>query len=214
MKLKKIVKTILKTIIIIITILTFNLLIFINASKAATKETYKLEAIGPSITLIKYKGEAITAYYVGYAGKMYNYPAYCLDKTKKFITKELSYKVTEEGEINDVTLWRYIVNGYPYKEISELGCKDRDEAYVATQAAIYYYIYDQKIEDYEPIGEAGKRTIEAMKTIIKNAENTEETPITEAIKINKIDSKFKQDNIEKNYASKTYQVNCSLPLEK
>ena len=90
----------------------------------------------------------------------------------------------------------------------------RDEAYVATQQAIYCYIYNQKIEDYEPIGEAGKRTIEAMKNIIKNAENTEETPLSEAIKINKIDKEFKQDDINPEYASKTYQVTSTLPMEK
>lgn len=90
----------------------------------------------------------------------------------------------------------------------------RDEAYVATQQAIYCYIYNQKIEDYEPIGEAGKRTIEAMKNIIKNAENTEETPISEAIKINKIDKEFKQDDINPEYTSKTYQVTSTLPMEK
>ena len=177
------------------------------------KEKYKLQAMGGSITLLKYKGEPIVSFYVGYAGKIYNYPAYCLDKTKKFVTNELSYSVTENGEINDTMLWRYIVNGYPYKDLSELGCKTRDEAYVATQQAIYCYLYDQKIEDYEPIGEEGERTIQAMKNIIKNAEESSETPASQAVKINKLDTKFKQDNIETKYASKTYQVTSTMPME-
>ena len=209
MKLKKAIKAI----IVIIAILALNILIFINVSKAITPEKYKLEAIGGSSTLLKYKGEPITSFYVGYAGKLYNYPAYCLDKNKKFVTKELSYTVTENGEINDVILWRYIINGYPYKNLNELGCKERNEAYIATQQAIYCYIYEQKIEDYEPIGEAGERTLEAMKNIIKNAENSQETPISEAVKIKEIDSKFKEDNIDKEYASKTYQVTSSLPMK-
>ena len=173
----------LKATIVIITILLMDALIFINTAEAISPEKYNLEAIGGASTLLKYKGEPITSFYVGYAGKLYNYPAYCLDKNKKFVTKELSYTVTENGEITDVMLWRYIVNGYPYKKISELGCKERNEAYVATQQAIYVYLYNQKIEDYEAIGEAGKRTLEAMKLIIENAKNTEETPASKAIEI-------------------------------
>ena len=209
MKLKKAIKAI----IVIIAILALNILIFINVSKAITPEKYNLEAIGGSSTLLKYKGEPITSFYVGYAGKLYNYPAYCLDKNKKFVTKELSYTVTENGEINDVILWRYIINGYQYKNLNELGCKERNEAYIATQQAIYCYIYEQKIEDYEPIGEAGERTIQAMKNIIKNAQSSEETPISQAIKINKTNSEFKQDNIEPEFISQTYQVTSTLPME-
>lgn len=206
-------KKVLKIVVIIITIMAINILIFINVSRAITGERYKLQAIGESVTLLKYKGEPITAFYVGYAGKLYNYPAYCLDKSKKFITNELSYTVTEKGEIDEIELWRYIVNGYPYKNLSELGCKERDEAYVATQQAIYCYIYGQKIEDYEPIGEAGERTIQAMKNIIKNAQSSEETPSSQAIKIEKKSEQFKEDNIDKNFVSKTYQVTSSLPMK-
>lgn len=65
--------------------------------------------MGKSVSLLKYKGKEITSFYVGYAGKIYNYPAYCLDKSKKFVTDKLSYTVKEKGEINDVMLWRYIV---------------------------------------------------------------------------------------------------------
>ena len=206
MKLKKVLK-------ILAIIISISILVFINTSKAKSKEEYKLQAIGASIELLKYKGETITSNYVGYAGKLYNYPAYCLDKNKKFITHELSYTVIENGEINEIMLWRYIVNGYPYKDLSELGCKQRDEAYVATQQAIYCYIYNQKIEDYEPIGEAGKRTLDAMKNIIENAQKEEGTPAEKAIKINEIEQEFKKDNIEENYASKTYEVTSSMPME-
>lgn len=208
-----IIKKIIKILIVIITILLFNILIFINASNAISLREYKLKAMGGSITLLKYKGEAITSFYVGYEGKIYNYPAYCLDKTKEFVTDKLSYSVTEKDEISDAMLWRYIVNGYPYKTSSELDCAGRDEAYIATQQAIYCYLYGQKIEDYEPIGEAGKRTLQAMKNIIKNAQSSQETPASQAVKINKIDLEFKQDSIDKNFVSKTYEVKSSLPIE-
>ena len=121
----------------VIAILLLSIIIFTNVSKAITPKKYNLEAMGEAVTLLKYKNEPITSYYVGYAGKIYNYPAYCLDKTKEFITNELSYSVTEKGEVENTILWRYIVNGYPYKTEKELECIGRNEAYVATQQAIY-----------------------------------------------------------------------------
>ncbi len=197
----------------VIAILLLSIIIFTNVSKAITPKKYNLEAMGEAVTLLKYKNEPITSYYVGYAGKIYNYPAYCLDKTKEFITNELSYSVTEKGEVENTILWRYIVNGYPYKTEKELECIGRNEAYVATQQAIYCYIYGQKIEDYEPIGEAGKRTLQAMKNIIKNAQSSEETPSKQSVKINEIDTEFKQDNLDERYASKTYEITSSLPMK-
>ena len=202
-----------KIIIAIIIFLSLDILLILNISKATEGKKYNLEAMGGSVTLLKYKNEPITCFYVGYSGKIYNYPAYCLDKTKEFVTNDLSYSVTEKGEIEDTILWRYIVNGYPYKTEKELGCIGRDEAYVATQQAIYCYIYNQKIEDYEPIGEAGERTLQAMKNIIKNAQNSEETPASQAIKINETSTEFKQDNIDAKYISKTYEIKSSLPMK-
>ena len=66
-------------------------------------------------------------------------------------------------------MWRYLINGYPYKTIEQLGCATKEEAFTATKQAIYCYIHGNDINDYEPIGEAGVRTINAMKQIIANA---------------------------------------------
>lgn len=206
-------KSKLKILIVTIAIILLIMLIFIKQSKATSPETYELRAIGGSATLLKYKNEPITSFYVGYTGKLYNYPAYCLDKNKEFVTDKLSYSVTEKGEIEDTILWRYIINGYPYKTVKELGCLERDEAYVATQQAIYCYIYNQQIEDYEPIGEAGERTLQAMKNIIKSAQNSEETPSKQAVKIKESNSEFKQDDIDEKYLSKTYEITSSLPMK-
>ena len=54
-----IIKKIIKILIVIITILLFNILIFINASNAISLREYKLKAMGGFITLLKYKGELL-----------------------------------------------------------------------------------------------------------------------------------------------------------
>ena len=65
--------------------------------------------------------------------------------------------------IQDVGLWRRIVNGYPYKSIQELGVANKEEAFTATKQAVYCYLHENTPEDYEPIGEAGQRTLNALK---------------------------------------------------
>ena len=108
--------------------------------------------------------------------------------------------------IQDVGLWRRIVNGYPYKSIQELGVANKEEAFTATKQAIYCYIHGNNPDDYDAIGEEGIRTLQAMKNIIANSQNSSETKLSSTITINKNISEWKQDEIDKNYVSKTYSV--------
>ena len=114
--------------------------------------------------------------------------------------------------IKDVGLWRRIINGYPYKTIKELGVENKEEAFTATKQAIYCYIHGNNPEDYGAIGSAGQRTLNAMKNIINNAQNSNETQISNTITINRIDSEWKQDSIDKSYAYKVYSVQAGSSI--
>lgn len=83
---------------------------------------------------------------------------------------------------------------------------NKEEAFTATKHAIYCYIHGNNPADYEGIGEAGERTLRAMNTIINNANNSNETKISSTIKINKTEGEWKQDETEKQYLSKVFQV--------
>ena len=61
----------------------------------------------------------------------------------------------------------------------------KEEAFTATKQAVYCYIHGNNPEDYGAIGEAGARTLRAMKNIINNAQNSSETKISSTITINK-----------------------------
>ena len=50
------------------------------------------------------------------------------------------------------------------------------------------------MSDYEGIGEAGKRTLNAMYKIIDNANKSTETQISSTLTINKNNDEWKQDN--------------------
>ena len=204
-----------KKLIICVFMFIFNILVIMNSCMAVNANiTYDLQSKGKPEVLLKYKGEEILSYYTCYSGKSFNYPAYCLDSSKQGAEGFIKFRVTAKDEIHDVTLWRYIINGYPYKQPKDLNCETRNEAYVATQHAIYCYIEGRDINDYEAVGEGSKRTLQAMIKIIEDANATQEKPTSSAISINKISDEFKIDNLDKTYVSKTYEVNVSLAISK
>lgn len=123
----------------------------------------------------------------------------------------MSYNVSIQSAISDVKLWRIVINGYPYKTISELGCASKEEAFTATKQAIYCHIHGNNPLDYSPIGEAGTRTLNALNKILSDAENCTETQISNNVKIIKED-KFKIDDIEKEYVSKIYSIQAGTKI--
>ena len=83
---------------------------------------------------------------------------------------------------------------------------------MATQQAIYCYLYGYNIEDFGAIGEAGKRTLNALKKIVYNAKvSTEKRPENTVI-IEGLQEDFEVDPIDNNYISKTYKVTSESPM--
>ncbi len=204
------IKKILVTLITIIATLLLNFLGLENSVYAAELgSNIQLKNSGDCGALLKYKGVEVVTAYVTYNDNGKEYPAYCLNRNLSGVGMVDDYAVSVNKYVTDVGLWRRIINGYPYKTISELGCKTKYEAFSATKQAIYCYIHGNKPSDYEAIGEAGKRTLNAMKSIISNAQNSTETKLETTITINKNVSTWKEDEIDKNYVSKTYSVEAN-----
>ena len=206
------VKRILKKILIAIAVLIFNTLEIINCIKTVDINIGYIKSLGDCGSLLKYKGVVVLAYYAQYEHNGVSYPAYCLNKTKQGVTDDISYSVSVQDAITDVKLWRIIINGYPYKTIQELGVANKEEAFTATKQAIYCYIHGNNPADYEPIGEAGQRTLNALNKILNDANNSKETQISSTINIIREDNEWKQDQIDKNYLSKTYSIETAAPL--
>ena len=154
----------------------------------------------------------VKTYYAQYTQNGVYYPAYCLDKTKQGVTNEISYSVSVQNAISDVKLWRIIVNGYPYKTVEQLGCSNKEEAFTATKQAIYCYIHGNNPNDYSPIGEAGNRTLNALNQILRNAEDCNETQISNIIKIIKEQENFEVDDKELGYVSKVYSIEAGTTI--
>ena len=197
---------------VLFTLISLNIAGLFSIVNAKTINSAYIYSIGDCGNLLTYKGVPVKVSYVEYTENGVHYPAYCMDKTKPG-AETGAYTVSVEDAVNDVGLWRRIINGYPYKTIQELGVANKEEAFTATKQAIYCYIHKNNINDYGPIGEAGERTLNAMKKIIQDAENSVETKISNTITINKDTSKWEQDEKEKDYVSKTYSITSLATIQ-
>lgn len=195
-------------------LLSLNYLCFRNSVNASEENIYNIYSIGECGSLLKYKGIEVKTYYAEYIKDGIAYPAYCLDKAKQGVKNDLSYSVSAQGKINDVGLWRRIIHGYPYVGYQELGCANKEEAFTATKQAIYCYIHENKLEDYEAIGEAGQRTLNALKKIVTDAKNSTATSPSDTITINKENEQWQVDNIDKKYVSKIYSITTEAGIQK
>lgn len=190
---------------VVFIILILQFCVFYNSVMATQLDSANIYMVGDCGSLLKYKGVEVKVSYVQYTYEGVNYPAYCLDKTKPG-AENGAYTVSVNSMIQDVGLWRRIINGYPYKSIEELGVANKEEAFTATKQAIYCYIHGNNPADYTPIGEAGERTLRAMHQIIAQAQSSSETKISNYIEIKDEDANWKVDEIEKSYISKVFSI--------
>ena len=211
-KLKKIIITLMITFVT----LAMNFLGLANSVYAADLgKNIQLQNEGDCGALLKYDGiQLITAYVTYRSGDGKVYPAYCLNRNLKGVGTVDAYAVAANNYVTDVGLWRRIINGYPYKTIQELGCATKEEAFSATKQAIYCYIHGNNPDLYEGIGEAGARTLNALKMIVTNAQNSNETKLETSINIDKSVSTWKLDDIDKKYVSKKYSVKANSDFKK
>lgn len=207
------IKKLSKTILIILTLLIVNLSLITTYVQAVNIETKNLYKIDHCENVLMYKGIARGATYVVYNQNGIEYPAYCINPEREGVGEVGAYNVNAQEYITDVFLWRIITNGYPYKTIEELGTATKKEAYLATKQAIYCYLDNRDINEFSPIGESGERTLNALKQIWFNAQNSQETKISNIVDIIPIDTDWKQDDINAEYISKTYKIEAPAPIE-
>lgn len=202
---------------ITIIIITMNTVVILNSVRAANLEQITqvdLHYGGMCEQLLKYKGVIVKTTYVEYYGDNgINYPAYCMDKKLSGVSDELEYTVSTTTRINDIGLWRTVINGYPYKSLEELGVANIDEAFTATKQAVYCYLYENTPDDYEAIGEAGERTLNALKKIVSDSQNSTETMHTNNAQINAENEKWIDDEKDNKYISKIYSVKSNANFE-
>ena len=164
--------------------------------------------------LLMWKGLKIHTHLAVYKKDGKEYPAYCMNRELPGVEIGKSQTVDVKQLVNNVMVWRAIINGYPYKSISELGCNTEEEAYLATKQAVYCMLTNRDVNEYSAIGEAGERTLNALKTIVNNARNSNQTKVSSELTVNEQEKLWKIDNLDSSYVSKTFSVTANASMSK
>lgn len=164
--------------------------------------------------LLMWKGLKIHTHLAVYKKDGKEYPAYCMNRELPGVEIGRSQTVDVKQLVNNVMVWRAIINGYPYKSISELGCNTEEEAYLATKQAVYCMLTNRDVNEYSAIGEAGERTLNALKTIVNNARNSNQTKVSSELTVNEQEKLWKIDNLDSSYISKTFLVTANTSMSR
>lgn len=164
--------------------------------------------------LLMWKGLKIHTHLAVYKKDGKEYPAYCMNRELPGVEIGRPQTVDVKQLVNNVMVWRAIINGYPYKSISELGCNTEEEAYLATKQAVYCMLTNRDVNEYSAIGEAGERTLNALKTIVNNARNSNQTKVSSELTVNEQEKLWKIDNLNSSYISKTFSVTANASMSK
>ena len=151
----------------------------------------------------------VTCTYVVYNQNGVEYPAYCLNSELPGVGETDGYTVNIESLLDNVQIWRIIINGYPYKTPAEMGVYDEYDAFLATKQAIYCILnnFDARTR-FRGGDERGTQIANAICNLVDIGRNGTQTPYTEGVAANKIGD-FYEDG---EYYSQEYSVNASVDI--
>ena len=208
-------KKVLKILLIVVLVIVANIGILVNTVQAVENgEQITIYSKGYFNRVIRNNGIVIKTAHAVYQENGKEYPVYCLNRELHGVGEYIAtYDVKDQGKIEDLGLWRVVINGYPYKSIEQLGVTNEEEAYIATKQSIYCYIYNTGTELYSAINEQGERVINAMNNILENAKNSNESFDNPNIEIEQSE-KWNVDEIENKYVSKEYKIKSNKNISK
>ena len=163
--------------------------------------------------LLMWNGLRIHTHMAVYKKDGVEYPAYCMNRELPGVEIGFSQTLDVNNVINNVKVWRAIINGYPYKSISELGCATEEEAYLATKQAVYSMLTNRDVNEYSAIGESGERCLNALKQIVANARNSSASKPSSELKIEQQNSLWKIDSIDNSYVFQTFAVSADAGVD-
>ena len=179
------------SIIVVLIVMIINLIpMKINA--AVPIDSAYIYATKKTDGLLKWNGLYIHTHMAVYKKDGKEYPAYCMNRELSGVEIGFSQTVDVKNVIGNVMVWRAIINGYPYKTISQLGCQSEEEAYLATKQAVYCMLTNRDVNEYSAVGESGQRTLNALRQIVTNARSSNAVKVSSELTINQKNSFFKK----------------------
>ena len=209
----KINKIIAIFIILITMITTFS--IFQTKTKAATYIIDEADLYSKGeLVCFRYQGTLIGVEFVVYKKDGVEYPAYCLNRNLPGVTEDEEYTVSVDRIVRNNKIWRAVTNGYPFKTAKQLGCNSDIEAFAATKMAVYDAMYNYNWDDFTGENAQGNRVVAAAEKISKAARSSTATKPVSIVNLKTDDTKWEMDNVDKNYASKTFYVTTNVDSTK
>lgn len=189
-----------KKVVAILLLIIMNLLCIQSNIYAIEPKESTVYQVGDCGDLLEYRSEIAKTIYTECNG----YPAYRLHEAGNGADKG-SYSVTLEDKLQSVAVWRIIANGYPIKDENALGVANKEEAYTATQHAIYCMLDGKNELYYQPFGDTtegpGARTYKAMRKILSDISASNDVRKSAEIKIDNVGT-----YIEGEYFVHSYEV--------
>lgn len=183
-----------------------------KAEATFTIDKANLYSKGTYSDYLRWGGMGLVFDYVVYQKDGQEYPAYCLNRELKGVNSGFSYSVDVNELLTDVEVWRTIINGYPYKTYQELGCANKEEAFMATKQAVYCALYDRDPNTYIATDEIGVRTRNALIQIVTNARNSTEVKQSADLTVEEVTNNWEIDAINSTYVSKKFTVKANSTI--
>lgn len=143
-------------------------------------------------------------YYLTKSGE--KFPAYCMNLGLNGAeTVEGGYSVNANEILNDKVVNNIILNGYPYKTVSQLQLANESEARYATQFAIWIKLNNLDINAIVPMQETYQRVVDAIKTIYYNGINFN-LNYTNGVSLKEITKDSILDDKDQEFYSKIYEL--------
>ena len=115
--------------------------------------------------------------FVTYQKDGVEYPAYCLNREYPGVGEYDGYTVDIDAVLDNVQIWRTIINGYPYKTPAELGVENKYDAFVATKQAVYSILYGfDPATRYRGGDERGTKIANAVVNLVNIGRYGNQTP--------------------------------------
>ena len=147
--------------------------------------------------------------FVTYQKDGVEYPAYCLNREYPGVGEYDGYTVDIDAVLDNVQIWRTIINGYPYKTPAELGVENKYDAFVATKQAVYSILYGfDPATRYRGGDERGTKIANAVVNLVNIGRYGNQTPSDGTITMRTSGSLYEEGN----YWVQKFNVSSSVDM--
>ncbi len=204
----------LKKVLLILMIIIMDIVIFSNVVSAISNnegkvQVYKAKKLSTSILKDEKEVEFNYLYHNIDGEKM---PVYYLEEEPLDYFPD-SRNIDILGELKRENFSKILANGYPFKSSAQLGCINNEEAYMATQGAIFCNYQEGLLEKYIAKDEKGQRILNAINKILEGKSTLNKMKATNKLEIKKQNLYWEDDEKDKNYVSKTYKIETESEIK-